>query len=80
MNKLDHPFILNLKGVSQDKRIVYMFVEYFSEGDLMGVLSRWTKFDVVHARFYAAHIVSVFEYMHHKNYVYRDLKPENVLV
>lgn len=80
MNELNHPFILDLKGVSQDKRIVYMYVDFLSCGDLMNVINKFTRLNVDHARFYAAQMVCCLEYIHNKNFVYRDLKPENVLV
>lgn len=43
LNQLDHPFILKLNGVAQDKRIVYMFTDYMPSGDLMGVLNDLDK-------------------------------------
>lgn len=80
MNKLDHPFILDLKGVAQDNKIVYMYFDFMPEGDLMKVIDKFHKFDENKAQFYAAQVVSCFEYLHKKNMIFRDLKPENILV
>jgi protein kinase A len=54
MNKLDHPFILKLNGVAQDKRIVYMFTDFMPCGDLMGILNHFDKLDIEKTVFYAA--------------------------
>lgn len=80
MKKLNHPMIINLNGVAQDKRVVYMYVEYMQCGDLMSVINKFTRLDPNHAKFYCAQILLAFEYFHGKNYVYRDLKPENILI
>jgi serine/threonine protein kinase len=46
MNQLDHPFILKLNGVAQDKRIVYMYTDYLPSGDLMGILNEFDKLNL----------------------------------
>ena len=80
MKTLDHPFILRLEGVAQDKRIVYMYTEYMVCGDLMETISKFGKLSVDHAKFYAAHVISSLDYVHQKGLIYRDIKPENVLM
>jgi serine/threonine protein kinase len=59
---------------------MYMFVEYIETGDLMKILNKFTRMTKEMASFYTAQIVVCFEYLHGKDKLFRDLKPENVLV
>ena len=54
MSQMDHPLILKMKGVSQDKRIIYIYIEYIESGDLMKVLNQMTKMPKNIAAFFTA--------------------------
>jgi serine/threonine protein kinase len=43
-----------MRGVAQDKRIIYMFVDYIETGDLMKVLNKFQRLPRAMAAFYAA--------------------------
>ena len=51
-------------------------------GELLNVLrnSKGGKITEVHARFYVAQVILALDYMHGKSILYRDLKPENLLI
>jgi serine/threonine protein kinase len=77
---LDHPFIVNLSGTFQDKRYLYMVLEYVIGGEFFTHLRKAGRFENASAKFYAAQIVMIFEYLHSQDFIYRDLKPENLLL
>jgi protein kinase A len=77
---LNHPFIANLKGIQQDARSLYLVMDFIDGGELYKLIQQREKLDIGLARFYASQIILTFEYLHGKNLIYRDLKPENVLL
>ncbi|GAB0132492.1 hypothetical protein EsDP_00000926 [Epichloe bromicola] len=77
-----HPFITSLLASFSDHDSLYMLLDYVPGGELFSYLRKFRRFDEPTARFYAAEIVLVLEYLHeHQGGVaYRDLKPENLLL
>jgi protein kinase A len=80
MNAVKHPFVLELQGIQQDTRNIYMLIDFVQNGELLKVINQFGKLNGACTRFYVAQVFKTFEYLHSKHLVYRDLKPENVLV
>ena len=77
---VNHPFIVGLKMAFQSKDKLYFVLDYCAGGELFFHLSKVGKFTEPRAAFYAAEIVLALAYVHELDIVYRDLKPENVLL
>nr|AML78726.1 putative LOV domain-containing protein [Cunonia capensis] len=82
LDMLDHPFLPALYASFQTKTHVCLITDFCSGGELFLLLDRQPmkvlKEDAV--RFYAAEVVVALEYLHCQGIIYRDLKPENVLL
>lgn len=77
---VNHPFIVGLKMAFQSKDKLYFVLDYCAGGELFFHLSKVGKFQEPRAAFYAAEIVLALSHIHALDIVYRDLKPENVLL
>nr|AML76389.1 putative LOV domain-containing protein [Muntingia calabura] len=82
LDMLDHPFLPALYASFQTKTHICLITDYCPGGELFLLLDRQPmkvlKEDAV--RFYAAEVVVALEYLHCQGIIYRDLKPENVLL
>ncbi|XP_068651916.1 protein kinase PINOID 2-like [Aristolochia californica] len=79
---LDHPFLPTLYAQFDASHYSCLVMEFCPGGDLHAARQRQRgrRFTVSSAKFYVAEILLALEYLHMMGIVYRDLKPENVLV
>ncbi|CAN1289326.1 PHOT2 [Linum perenne] len=79
---LDHPFLPTLYTSFETSTHVCLITDFCPGGELFALLDKQPMklFKEESARFYAAEVVIGLEYLHCLGIVYRDLKPENVLL
>mmetsp|Transcript_15420 Transcript_15420/g.24657 ORF Transcript_15420/g.24657 Transcript_15420/m.24657 type:complete len:218 (+) Transcript_15420:147-800(+) len=77
---MSHEFIVKLLYAFQDQTKLYFIMEYVAGGDFFSYIRRKGRIKYEAARFYAAQITIALSYVHSKGFVYRGLKPENVLL
>ena len=80
LEETTHPFIVNLIGAFQDPYNLYLLLEYIIGGEFFSHLRKAGRFPNDTSRYYAAQITLVFEHLHGLQILYRDLKPENLLL
>ncbi|KAK9507817.1 hypothetical protein O3M35_007591 [Rhynocoris fuscipes] len=64
----------------QDDDYLYMVLPFVEAGDLFILLRKFKKFNENLSQFYGAQVLLALEYLHNLNIIYRDMKPENILL
>eukprot|EP01114_Cavostelium_apophysatum_P016833 TRINITY_DN4866_c0_g1_i1.p1 TRINITY_DN4866_c0_g1~~TRINITY_DN4866_c0_g1_i1.p1 ORF type:complete len:575 (+),score=98.55 TRINITY_DN4866_c0_g1_i1:319-2043(+) len=77
---LSHPFVVRLFRTFQDAQNLFFLMEFVPGGELFNYIRRAGRLPNEVAKICAAEIVLALEHMHTKNILYRDLKPENLLI
>lgn len=80
MKILKHPFVLTMYYAFQTNQSLYMILEMCPNGDLLGLIEKYTKVSEDVVSFYTAETLLALEYLHSLDIIYRDLKPANILI
>mmetsp|Transcript_8337 Transcript_8337/g.19651 ORF Transcript_8337/g.19651 Transcript_8337/m.19651 type:complete len:747 (-) Transcript_8337:117-2357(-) len=81
LKMLDTPFVVRLLATYNGREHVYFLLEAALGGELFTTYERLKLYgSESHARFYVACVTEALAHLHEKNVIYRDLKPENLLL
>ena len=64
----------------QDSKFIYFVLDYVPGGELFTLMRKEVKFSANNARFYITQIIDALDTLHKNKIIYRDLKPENLLI
>ncbi|NXE57052.1 KGP2 kinase, partial [Casuarius casuarius] len=80
LEEICSPFIVKLYRTFKDSKYVYMLLEACLGGELWSLLRDRGSFDESTTKFCVGCVTEAFEYLHHIGIIYRDLKPENLIL
>jgi len=82
MMRMKHPLVVSLRWAWQTGERAFLVMDYMPGGELAQHLNQAPghRFDEGRTRFYVAQIVLALEYLHNQNIMYRDMKPDNVVL
>jgi calcium-dependent protein kinase len=78
--KLDHPNIIKLYEMWEDKSYYFLVMDFCEGGDLLDRIDEKQGLDAGQAAHYLKQVLGALAYLHSNNICHRDIKPENFLL
>ena len=78
--KTDHPFIMKMVKYLKNDYYIFFINEYIKGKELWDVIRDIGLLDKEQTQFYSASMLLAINHLHKKKIIYRDIKPENVMV
>lgn len=80
LSYMNHPYIVSLHFAFQTSHYLVLVMQFCNGGNLQTLISNEGQLPESKARLYEAEVLLALAHLHERNIVYRDLKPENVVL
>ena len=78
--KIDHPFIMKMVKYLKNESYIFFINEYIKGKELWEVIRDIGLLNKEQTQYYGGSILLAIDYLHKQKIIYRDIKPENVMV